>query len=111
LGGLGWIDQALARLGRSRKITIFTRHYQMPALLAMNNDLVATSPSRVARMQTQTPNLMIIPPPFVMPKLELKMAWSPLVHHNAAHRWFRRSIQEEAGNILREDPDDMQDDI
>ncbi|HLR16416.1 MAG TPA: LysR family transcriptional regulator [Alcanivoracaceae bacterium] len=111
LGGLGWIDQALARLGRSRKITIFTRHYQMPALLAMNNDLVATLPSRVARMQTQNPNLVIMPPPFVIPKLELKMAWSPLVHHNAAHRWFRRLIQEEAGNILREDPDDMQDDI
>lgn len=105
LDGLGWIDQALARLGESRTISIFTRHYQMPALLAMNNDLVATLPSRVARMQAENPNLVIMPPPFVIPKLELKMAWSPLVHHNAAHRWFRRLIQEEAGNILREDPD------
>jgi DNA-binding transcriptional LysR family regulator len=53
LGGLGWIDHALQRIGRTRKISIFTRHYQMPALLAMNNDLVATLPSRVARMQAQ----------------------------------------------------------
>ena len=45
LGGLGWIDHALEQLGKSRKISIFTRHYQMPALLAMNNDLVATLPS------------------------------------------------------------------
>jgi len=105
LGGLGWIDQALARLGKSRRISIFTRHYQMPALLAMNNDLVATLPSRVARMQAENPNLVIMPPPFVIPKLELKMAWSPLLHHNPAHRWFRRLIQEEAENILREMPD------
>src|SRR5699024_1828165 len=26
LGGLGWIDQALARLGKNRRISIFTRH-------------------------------------------------------------------------------------
>ncbi|MEY1661094.1 LysR family transcriptional regulator [Isoalcanivorax beigongshangi] len=111
LGGLGWIDQALARIGRSRKISIFTRHYQMPALLAMNNDLVATLPSRVARMQAQNPRLVIKDPPFVIPRFELKMAWSPLLHHNAAHRWLRRLIQEEAGNILREDPDEREQDI
>ena len=74
LGGLGWIDHALQRLGRSRKISIFTRHYQMPALLAMNNDLVATLPSRVARMQLQNDNLVIKAPPFEIPELELKMA-------------------------------------
>ncbi len=96
LGGLGWIDHALARIGKSRRISIFTRHYQMPALLAMNNDLVATLPSRVARMQAENPQLVIKKPPFEIPKFELKMAWSPLLHHNAAHRWLRRLLQEEA---------------
>ena len=28
-GGLGWIDQALERIGQRRKISVFTRHYQM----------------------------------------------------------------------------------
>ena len=44
--GLGWIDQALERIGQKRKISVFTRHYQMPALLASNVDLVATLPTR-----------------------------------------------------------------
>ncbi|TNC88538.1 MAG: LysR family transcriptional regulator, partial [Thalassolituus sp.] len=39
---LGWVDNALSKLGQKRKISVFTRHYQMPALLALNNDLVAT---------------------------------------------------------------------
>jgi DNA-binding transcriptional LysR family regulator len=99
LGGLGWIDQALLRMGKSRKISIFTRHYQMPALLAMNNDLIATLPTRVARMQTENSQLVIKPPPFDIPEFELKMAWSPLLHHNAAHRWLRQLIQEESEKI------------
>ena len=101
LGGLGWIDQALMRIGKSRKISIFTRHYQMPALLAMNNDLIATLPTRVARMQAQNSSLLIREPPFPIPEFELKMAWSPLLHHNAAHRWLRKLIQEEAEQIAR----------
>lgn len=103
LGGLGWIDHALELMGKSRKISIFTRHYQMPALLAMNNDLVATLPTRVARMQALNERLVIKPPPFDIPQFELKMAWSSLLHHNIAHRWLRRLIQEEAERILDEE--------
>ncbi len=91
-GGLGWIDQALARIGKRRKITIFTRHYQMPALLAQNNDLIATLPTRIAKMQAENPKLIIREPPFYIPEFELIMAWSPLLHHNAAHQWLRRLV-------------------
>lgn len=104
LGGLGWIDQALMRLGKSRKISIFTRHYQMPALLALNNDLVATLPSRVARMQAENPALVIKDPPFDIPEFELKMAWSPLLQHNVAHRWLRKLIQDVSEEIGTLDP-------
>lgn len=100
LGGLGWIDQALQLLDKSRKISIFTRHYQMPALLAMNNDLVATLPTRVARMQTQNPQLVIKPPPFDIPEFKLQMAWSPLLQHSAAHQWLRKMIQQQSQKIV-----------
>jgi DNA-binding transcriptional LysR family regulator len=91
-GGLGWIDQAIARLGKKRKISIFTRHYQMPALLAANADLIATLPSRVAKLQATNPRLVIKDPPFYVPEFELKMAWCPLLHHHPAHRWLRQLI-------------------
>jgi DNA-binding transcriptional LysR family regulator len=72
----------------------------MPALLAMNNDLVATLPTRVARMQAENSSLVIKEPPFQIPEFELKMAWSALLHHNTAHRWLRKLIQEEAEQIV-----------
>ncbi|MEY2337334.1 LysR substrate-binding domain-containing protein, partial [Acinetobacter baumannii] len=91
-GGLGWIDQALERIGQRRKISVFTRHYQMPALLAQNVDLIATLPTRMARLQAQNPKLVIKDPPFYIPEFELKMAWCPLLHHHPAHRWLRQLI-------------------
>lgn len=91
-GGLGWIDQALERIGQKRKISIFTRHYQMPGLLAANADLIATLPTRIARLQAENPRIVIKEPPFYIPEFELKMAWSPLLHHHPAHRWLRQLI-------------------
>lgn len=96
---LGWVDEALAEIGHKRKISVFTRHYQMPALLAMNNDLVATLPTKAAQMQAEGSGLILLPPPFEIPPFELKMAWSPLLHHNPAHQWMRALIAEESESL------------
>ncbi len=91
---LGWVDQALERIGKRRRMSIFTRHYFLPALLVQNNDLVATLPSRMARLQAEgNARLALREPPFHIPEFELQMAWSPLLHHNPAHRWLRQLIQ------------------
>ncbi len=102
-GGLGWIDQALERIGQKRKISVFTRHYQMPALLASNVDLIATLPTRIARLQAEDLNLKIIEPPFYIPEFELKMAWCPLLHQHPAHRWLRQLIIFVARQIVQDE--------
>lgn len=106
-GGLGWIDQALERIGQKRKISIFTRHYQMPALLAANVDLIATLPTRIARLQANNQNLVIKEPPFYIPEFELKMAWCPLLHHHPAHRWLRQLIMFVARQMVEEEKRDL----
>ena len=99
-GGLGWIDNALARIGEKRKISIFTRHYQMPALITESNDLIATLPTRVAELQAANTKLAVLEPPFDIPVFELKMAWSPLLQHNAAHKWLRGLIMSVAKQVV-----------
>jgi DNA-binding transcriptional LysR family regulator len=89
---LGWVDEALTRMKRKRRISVFTRHYQAAMLLAEEKDLIVTIPARAARMQQNNPRLMIKQPPFSIPSIDLKMAWSPLLHHNPAHQWMRRLI-------------------
>jgi DNA-binding transcriptional LysR family regulator len=96
---LGWVDEALARLGRKRRITVFTRHYQVAVLLATQKHLVVTVPSKLALLMRDNPRVAIKPPPFEIPPFELKMAWSPLLQRNPGHQWMRRLIGEVAREI------------
>jgi len=93
---LGWVDEALNRIGKQRRITVFTRHYQAAMLIAEQNDLIATVPAKAAKLQAHNPRVVVEKPPFEIPPIELKMAWSPLLQNNPAHQWMRRLIVEVA---------------
>ena len=96
---LGWVDQALMTIGKTRNITVFTRHYLSAALLAEQKNLVVTIPSKAAQIQRHNPKLMIKPAPFAIHPFELKMAWSPLLQSNPSHQWMRRLIKSTANEI------------
>ena len=91
---LGWVDEALNKLGKKRHITIFTRHYQAAMSLAEQKDLIVTIPTKAARLKQQNPRVIIKEPPFSIPSMDLKMAWSPLLQSNPGHQWMRRLIVE-----------------
>ena len=93
---LGWVDEALNRIDKQRRISVFTRHYQAAMLMAEQNDLIATIPSKAAKLQVHNPRVVVEKPPFEIPPIELKMAWSPLLQNNPAHQWMRRLIVEVA---------------
>jgi DNA-binding transcriptional LysR family regulator len=95
---LGWVDEALGKIGEKRKISVFTRHYQVAMLLAEQHDLIATLPSRAAKLRSQSSKLILKEPPFEIPYFDLKMAWSPLLHHNADHQWLRKLITDIANS-------------
>ncbi len=93
---LGWVDEALARLGKKRDIKVFTRNYHVAMQLAYEDDLVATLPTKAAMLHKEDANYTILRPPFEIPDIELKMIWSPLLHHDASHIWFRHLVIEAA---------------
>lgn len=98
---LGWVDVALQKLGKQRKIKVFTRHYLSAMLLAKQKDLIVTVPTKAAQLVGNEYNTVVRQPPFPIPPIELKMAWSPLLQHNPAHKWMRRLLIELAGEIDR----------
>jgi DNA-binding transcriptional LysR family regulator len=93
---LGWVDLALNKLGKKRQIRVFTRHYQAAMTLAEQNDLIVTLPTRAAQLNVDNPRVVLREPPMVIPPLELKMAWSPLLQHNPANKWLRKLIADTA---------------
>jgi DNA-binding transcriptional LysR family regulator len=96
---LGWVDEALAKLGKKRRIRVFTRHYESAMRLADLRDLIITLPSKAANRLRNDPSVVILPPPFEIPEIELTMAWSPLLQHNPAHQWMRRLIADVAQDV------------
>lgn len=93
---LGWVDEALSRLGKKRSIKVFTRNYQVAMQLAHEDELIATLPTRAAFLHKNDPEYTILKPPFEIPDIELKMIWSPLLHHDLSHIWFRQLVIETA---------------
>ncbi|WP_286262629.1 LysR family transcriptional regulator [Thalassotalea atypica] len=93
---LGWVDEALSRLGKKRDIKVFTRNYHVAMQLAYEDGLIATLPSKAALLHKDDANFTILKPPFDIPDIELKMIWSPLLHHDASHIWFRQLVMEAA---------------
>lgn len=91
---LGWVDEALAKLSRKRNIKAFTRNYHVAMQIALESDLVATLPTRSAMIHKNDSTFKVLPPPFEIPPMELKMIWSPLLHHDASHIWFRQLVIE-----------------
>tara|TARA_R110000868_G_scaffold120477_2_gene319799 strand:- start:94907 stop:95872 length:966 start_codon:yes stop_codon:yes gene_type:complete len=98
---LGWVDNELGKLGKTRNITVFTRHYLSAMQMAEQKDLIVTVPSKAAISQRNNPKLLIKPAPFPIQPLELKMAWSPLLQSNPGHQWMRRLIKSVAEEIER----------
>jgi len=93
---LGWVDLALAKKKKKRRIRVFTRHYQAAMTLAEQNDLIVTLPKRATLLKRDNPRVTVREVPFTVPPLELKMAWSPLLQHNPGHRWVRQLITQVA---------------
>lgn len=97
---LGWVDEALSHFGKHRNIAVFTRNYHVAIHLAKEQNLVATLPSRVAKIYKNDPELTILEPPFPIPPFELDMIWSPLLHRDASHIWLRQLIVAAAEEVF-----------
>ncbi len=98
---LGWVDEALAKLDAKRDITLFTRHYQAALLLGEQDDLIVTIPTMTAMGMAKNPNVVILDPPFDIPRMRLKMVWSPLLQHDPGHKWLRQIIKSVSEEMLR----------
>lgn len=96
---LGWVDAELNKLGKKRDIRVFTRHYHVALQLAKAQNLITTLPTKAANLYQNDPEVMILEPPFDIPPIALKMAWSALLHHDAGHVWLRRLITDVAKDM------------
>lgn len=85
----GVTDDALAALGRTRRVGLSVSSFLiLPDILAVS-DMIAVLPRRLA---SQRPDMRVVTPPLSIPGFSKSMAWHERTHRDPAHRWLRQLL-------------------
>ena len=85
----GVTDEALAALGRTRRVGLSVSSFLiLPEILAIS-DMIAVLPRRLA---SQRPDMRVLTPPLPIPGFSKSMAWHERTHRDPAHRWLRQLL-------------------
>ncbi len=89
------IDQALMRMGRSRRIVLWTSHHLiLPHLILAQPSLIATAPHDVELACRAFPDLRLLKPPMELPRFDVFQFWHAKQHRDRVHVWLRNLIAE-----------------
>ena len=92
------MDDALARLGLQRRVSVALPHAIVAPHIIASSDLLLTMPERVARVLAPPLDLVLIEPPaeLLLTGFTLAMRWHERTHGDPARRWLREVIASEA---------------
>lgn len=86
----GMIDDALADLGRERRVSVSIQSYALTPLVLSGSDLICTLPRRfLARFAA---DLDLFTPPLEIPPFEILVFWHPRMRADPAHAWLRKQV-------------------
>jgi len=88
----GVVDEALARMGRSRRISVSVPHFLVAPYIIVESDVIMTVNSRIARTYARTLPIRVLPPPLDLPDFPISMVWHPRSDKDAAHEWLRARL-------------------
>jgi DNA-binding transcriptional LysR family regulator len=96
----GFVDRALAGLGRSRRVALTVPSFFMALAIVADTDLLAAVPRSFARVQGARAGLAVIEPPLPLPRFQLRMILPAGGLTDAGLAWLCSAIRQGAG--LRE---------
>ncbi len=89
IGFRGVTDDALAALGRTRRVGLSVSSFLvLPEILAVS-DMIAVVPRRLAKRAS---GMKIATPPLTIPGFTKSMAWHERNHHDPAQQWLRELL-------------------
>lgn len=85
----GATDEALAKLGRKRRVMAVVPGFLVLIDLVKNSDLVAVVPSRLVR---DVDDLLIQQPPIAIPGFTKILTWHERLQSDPAQKWLRETL-------------------
>ncbi|MGE9550081.1 LysR family transcriptional regulator [Erwinia amylovora] len=87
----GATDEALANIGRKRRVVMAVNSFLMLPEILRVSDLIAITPYRLA---STTDGMVCKKPPLLIPGFSKTLAWHDRSHRDAGHRWLRAVLTE-----------------
>lgn len=91
-GRSGAVDEALAALGRRRRIAMWLPYFATAARVAAATDLVVTLPTRAVGQLAGPHGLAAFDPPLEVQGYGYRMIWHERSHADLASAWLRRQV-------------------
>jgi DNA-binding transcriptional LysR family regulator len=91
-GFRGLVDDALATVGRSRRVAMSVQNFLVVPFILEATDLISTIPSHLS---LGFPNsLSVVKTPVELGDFEISAAWHPRSHMDPGHQWVRKLIEQ-----------------
>jgi DNA-binding transcriptional LysR family regulator len=84
-----YVDDALAALGRSRRIAVAVPHFLVAPHVIASSDLIVTLAARIARAFIAPLGLVALAPPLELPGFTSSLVWHERTQRDPGQRWLR----------------------
>lgn len=88
----GWVDEDLARLGRTRRVMVTVGHHLVAPPLLTAGRLVATEPRCVVGVFADSFGMACQPPPFPLRSFSVECLWPRRLDGDAGLAWLREQM-------------------
>jgi DNA-binding transcriptional LysR family regulator len=88
----GFVDEALAQLGRERRIVLTVNQFFTAAKVAANSNLLTVLPRHFVSTTGFAEQLVLRELPYPVPAVQVDALWPDRVHRLSAHEWLRATI-------------------
>ena len=100
----GVVDDALAKLGRTRSLALTTPRFLVVPFLVRAAPVITTMHARLATYFADALGLTVSPAPMALEEVAVSMLWHASYDDDPAHRWLRQVLVRlagEAGGVER----------
>jgi len=88
----GFIDEALASLGRERRVVLTVNQFFTAGRVVASSNLLTVLPRHFVRVTGIEDQLVLRDLPFAVPVVHVDALWHHRVERDSAHQWLRKTI-------------------
>ena len=96
----GFVDEALAALGRQRKVAVTVNQFATAGRVVLNSDLLTVLPKHFVRVAGLAEQLCIKPIPLKLQPVHVDLLWYTQFISTQAHEWLRSVLVRAAKQVM-----------